>query len=232
VENIWELHISALGGKVLLDSINTILIEENAVEMSQHIVRRTQYKKKGGKIRIDRIEENSNRLIGSFCNDGAITWAWSMDYADELPIKVDDFRVGKGEAKPPLFYDHFVEYKEKGYHIELLGQILISGYSYHKIKISVSKNLDVFYFIDTKTNLIYKTMSMLTYQAGLSVSNYSYHIFSNYKSINGLMIPFTIDSRTVYNGAEKQIYISNYERVIINPKIDDKIFKCYPTIKE
>jgi hypothetical protein len=227
VEDIWSEHIKALGGHNLLDSISSVIVEQKTIDISGES-RKILYKKKGGKIRIDKMLNNEEKVIlSTICNDGETAWIWKANSKNTIPIKVDDSKIGGGaKTKPPLFYDHFVEYKQKGYKMELAGKDTIDSQAFYKIKISISEQLDIYYYINTQTYMIHKTISKINGRV-----NY-YTLFDNYKNIYGLMMPLFVESRYYQNSQDKIMYTDIIDKIVINPKIDDRIFKCYPSTKD
>lgn len=124
---------------------------------------------------------------------------------EELKSKVDDLDI----------QDAFIDYKGKGSTVEFLGKDEEDGNEYFKIKITSKNNNDKTYFIDTKTYLAYKMESM-TKQQGQDIKTVIK--FLDYQTIDfGIKMSFKSD---IGNG---QMLV--YKKVIINPTIDESIFK-------
>jgi len=110
------------------------------------------------------------------------------------------------------FGDLFVDYKEKGQKIELIGIEDIDGQKAQKIKMTSPNGIIRYVYLDARNFLNIKESykSKKKKEFGLEV------IFKDFRAIDGVMFPFYHDI-----GGEQTII----ERVETNVDIDDSIFK-------
>lgn len=114
-----------------------------------------------------------------------------------------------------------VNYKEKGNTVELVGSEDVEGTPAYKLKLTL-KSGDVRYiFIDKDSFLELKATAMMKREGNeMQIDSLS----GDYKEVNGLMMPFSIETR-VKDQVMSQITIDKIE---LDVPIDDAIFKMPP----
>ena len=112
------------------------------------------------------------------------------------------------------FESPFVDYKEKGYRIELIGTETTAGRRLHHLKVTSLKQRVQHCYLDADTGLEARIVSESP--AGLLEQE-----LSDYRDVDGIKVPFSI--RTLSAGVPMMSI--TVEKVEINPKIDDAIFK-------
>jgi len=118
------------------------------------------------------------------------------------------------------FEGQLINYKDKGSKIELIGKEDLEGSQVYNIKLTDKNNDITNYYIDADSYLIVKQNDKLKFDTK-EISSES--ILSNYKKVNGIMFPFSIESKSPDNpmGSAK-IAVDSIE---INFTADDNIFK-------
>jgi CubicO group peptidase (beta-lactamase class C family) len=113
------------------------------------------------------------------------------------------------------FGDLFVDYKQKGQQIELIGIEDMDGQKVHKLKITSHHGIIRYVYLDTENFLNVKESykSKNKKEFGLEV------MFKDFRAIDGVIFPFYHD----ITGEQTII-----ERIEINVDIDDSIFKMPP----
>lgn len=111
-----------------------------------------------------------------------------------------------------------VDYEKKGHTVELMGKEDVEGTEAYKLKVTL-KNDRVFYvYIDAENYLELKILTTIKRQG----NEYEVHSYSgNYKEINGIMFPHSIEDK-IGDAGNEQIVI---EKIELNTDIDDAIFK-------
>lgn len=108
-----------------------------------------------------------------------------------------------------------VDYKKKGYTIELVGLETLNNRKVHHLKVTDKNRQVQHYYLDATTGLETK-VSFQTDMGGTFEQE-----LSDFRDIEGIKIPFSI--RTLANGVlQGQITV---EKVEFNVKIDDAIFR-------
>lgn len=124
------------------------------------------------------------------------------------------------------FPDSFIDYKEKGYAVELLGKETIDGTETFKIKLTKEqvtidgkKEDDIsFYFFDTENFVPIAIQSEI--KSGPAKGMISETTMSDYDEVDGLYFPFSM-TQGVKGRPGAPITISKIE---LNPTVDDKEF--------
>jgi hypothetical protein len=103
-----------------------------------------------------------------------------------------------------------VDYKSKGYTIELLENEDVDGVDAIQLKINVAPHKTLFYFIDPSNYYIIRKKSV-TISNGQENTNTT--DFYNFKKTNeGVLFPYTFDNTT-------------YDSIVLNVPIDPQLFK-------
>lgn len=156
------------------------------------------------------------------------TTAWSTNFMTMKPEKMTTEQSDnmKDEA---MLQDPFIDYKGKGYKVELEGKETIEGTECHKIKLT-RKPIKVegkdeenvtYYFFSVADNVPILTRS--TIKQGQAKGMTQETSMSDYQEVNGLFMPFTITQKM--NG--QAVFSMTAEKIETNVAIDDKTF-AYP----
>ena len=154
------------------------------------------------------------------------TTLWNTNFMTQKAEKSDaetteNFKVNLGE-----FPDPFLNYKERGLKVELLGKETVDGTETFKIKLT-KKPIKVdgqsadnvsFYYFDTE-NFI-PLMQESEIKTGQMKGKVGQVKFSDYQEVEGLMMPFSM-SQGIKDLGSQVITITAIE---LNPKIEDAAF--------
>jgi len=113
----------------------------------------------------------------------------------------------------------FVDYKEKGHKIELVGKDTIDGKPVNHVRVTKKGGPPQDFFLDAETGLERKVSVSLQTPDGTSVSHVTE--FLDYRSVDGRMVPFT--TRQLQNG--NAVATVTLDRVEFNLPIDDSLFR-------
>jgi hypothetical protein len=111
-----------------------------------------------------------------------------------------------------------VDYQEKGHTVELIGKEDMEGTPVYKLKLTLKTGDVQYLYLDGGSFLLLKQTAKRKVQGTeMEVDVY----FSNYKSVNGLMIAHSTESKMRSQTAVQMIY----EKVEMDVAVDDSIFK-------
>jgi hypothetical protein len=114
---------------------------------------------------------------------------------------------------------NLMDYKSKGHSIELLGKEDLEGTEVYKLKLN-KKSGDVEYnYIDASTYLVIKSESIIKMQGQEAKSS---QMMSNYKAVDGLMFPFTIEQDNPMMGGNSSV---TFTSIVVNAPVDESKFK-------
>jgi len=173
----------------------------------------TIYMKRPEKIRVE-VTIQGNKMLQVF--DGQAGWSvapWSgsSDPQDMTPDEV------KGMKEQADFEGSLYNWKEKGHKVEWLGKQDMEGSNAYVIKVTrADENIET-YYIDDENFVPIKIKSITKIQGNETESE---AIPSNYKEVNGAMMPFSIENK--YKGQTvSHVVIDKYE---INGEVEDSLF--------
>lgn len=163
-----------------------------------------------------RVEVNvqGKQIVQAY--DGETAW-WinpfaSGDEPQKMPAEYAE-EMTKQEFQSP-----FLNYKEKGNTVELLGKKTIEGADTYEVKLT-KKNGDVEYHYFDSENFV-TIMVKTPVNNGPMKGQEAEMYFSDYQEVNGMMFPFFLESKMAGQTMQK-ISISAIE---INGKYEDAIF--------
>lgn len=160
--------------------------------------------------------------------DGETLWSHNFMTmkAEKSPKEAtDNFKLNVND-----FPDSFIDYKEKGYTVELMGKESIDGAEAFKIKlvkepitVDGKKEEDVsYYFFDVDNFVPIAVQSEI--KSGPMKGQVSETTMSDYQEVDGLYFPFSIKQGIKGKGGQP-VTITKIE---LNPTVDDAAFK-FPT---
>jgi hypothetical protein len=210
VEEIISKHVDAMGGREKIMTLKTALCTGtfttpgaapiNIVATKKHMV--------GSRIDITIEGTNNYRIITQ--KNG---WIFTPVQGDKEPRPLVDDQFKEGQTQLDL-HGPFVNYREKGIKISVLGKDTVNGFVCYKLR-AVYPNANVTDFsIDIKTNFIVKTSTKMFQFGALEDVATTY---SDYRqNADGYWFAYDI---TNPRGETK------YERIETNMPIAEKVFQ-------
>ena len=113
--------------------------------------------------------------------------------------------------------DDLVDYKAKGYKVELLGSEKVEDVDTWKLKLIKTDSSSETYFLDKKSMLKIKTSTMEK-EDGNEIETESF--YSDFREMNGIKFPFNVIEKV---GGEIIQEVA-FESIELNIKMDEKIF--------
>lgn len=151
---------------------------------------------------------------------------WSTNFMTMQAEKSDDETTANFKLEANDFPDAFIDYKEKGYTVELLGNETIDGAETFKIKLTKEpvtvdgneeKN-EVFYFFDTENFVPIALQTEVKSGPGKGMTQEI--TMSDYQEVDGLYFPFSM-TQGVKGQPSAPLTILSIE---LNPEVDLSVF--------
>jgi hypothetical protein len=219
VDEILEKYFEALGGKQKLEALK-------GVKMTGKL------NQGGMEIPLEIVQLSDGKQYATFSVQGMNLWQnvydgttlWSTNFMTMKPEKSDaetteNFKTSLGD-----FPDPFLNYKAKGYSIELVGKETVDGSETYKIKLT-RKPLTVdgkkeeniaFYYIDSENYVTLMVEQEI--KSGQMKGSISQSTMSDYQEVDGLLFPFSLTQGLKGQGSQP-LTITKIE---LNPTIDSK----------
>jgi len=159
--------------------------------------------------------------------DGSVLWRTNFQTMEPEKSEAETTENVKLDAND--FPDGLINYKTKGYLVELMGKEPVAGIEAFKVKLVKEpitidgKEYDdiTYYYFDSKTYLpIAKEFEM---KHGPIIGSTMVIVLGDYREIQGLLFPFSM-SQGVKDAPPQPLTVESIE---INPKINDEEF-VYP----
>jgi len=216
LDQIVQKHTAALGGADKLKAIQTVVITGGASLRDGQIGMPITIRiKRPALMRMD-MHLQERTFVESF--DGTTGWVINSFSGSNTPQKMSQEDAASALDNTDLFEGSLVDYKAKGSSLDLLGKEPVDDKSAYKLKITKKSGAVEFLYLDVGSFLPIKTSGKRK-QLGQEMDYESAP--SNYKAVNGVMIPFTI--RQKINGRDAMEL--NITQVDVNVPIDDSIFR-------
>jgi outer membrane lipoprotein-sorting protein len=159
------------------------------------------------------------RMVNAF--DGKSLWrsAGTMP-PEELPESQAAYAMQDAE-----FDSVFVDYKEKGHKIELVGRETLAGKPVYHLKVTKKGGPAQDYYLDAETGLEKQISTTTIDPRGTMVK--SVIEFSDYRDVDGRMVPFAIQQRVNGNVMSS----TTLGKVEFNVPVEDSVFRKPSTSK-
>lgn len=168
--------------------------------------------------RMVKMEFTIQGMTGTQAFDGTNGWMVMpfMGKKDPEAISGDMLEELEDQAD---FDGPFIDYAKKGNKVELLGQADVEGAPAYKLKLTRKEGNETTVYIDVETFLEVKMEARRKMQ-GQEIEGET--TLGNYREVEGLLIPFSIEIKPKGAPAGQTITI---EKAEINPTIEDAAFR-------
>ncbi|MDZ4683259.1 MAG: hypothetical protein SH848_20750 [Saprospiraceae bacterium] len=173
----------------------------------------TIYSARPNKQRVE-VSVQGKNIVQAY--DGIDPW-WINPFAgseepQKMPAEMSE------EMTKAKFESEFLNYKEKGHTVELVGKETVEGTETWQIKLT-KKNGDIeHHFFDAEYFVLIMTRTVIS--SGPMKGQNSEMYFSDYQEADGIMFPFFMESKIGGQSAQK-ITLKSVE---LNGKYDDAFF--------
>jgi len=216
IEEIYQKYADAMGGKSAWDAVQSMKATGYAT-MGGMDFAFTQTSKRTNKVLLEIIIQG---LTMKQVYDGTTAWMLNPFTGGKKPeiVGEDMARQFRNMAK---IGGELLNYAEYGSTIELLGKEDFEGTQVYKLKLVTSDGTEIIYFIDAEKYIDLKSISKTT-MSGKEIESTT--LYSNFKDVNGLKIPFTMDVKTKGGQAMGDGQIIRIDKTELNVEVDDAIF--------
>jgi outer membrane lipoprotein-sorting protein len=186
VDEILAEHFNAVGQEKLL-ATNTLTMKGKIIQ-GQFEIPFTSMQKRPMNFRSE-AEFQGMKMLSGF--DGTKGWSINpmMGSSDPQPMTEEQIDRMKIQADyDGLFYN----YKEKGYTVEFIGKETVDDIETYVLKLTRPNGDVVTSYIDAENYVLLKVKSKMKLQG---VNTETETIFSNYKYVNEILNPFSIETK-------------------------------------
>ena len=216
VDDIVASNLKSKGGVAKIKATNTVRMtgsvlarDMNGRDLSGTM---TIVAKRPNLMRRD-VTVNGQKITNAF--DGTSLWieVGTMP-AQELPGTQAAYARQDAE-----FDSVFLDYKEKGYVIELVGKEKLDGADVYRLKVAKQGAPPRDYYLDALTGLEKRIMVSVQSPDGAQVTSVTE--FSDYRTVEGCQVPFVLKQRQ----NDKLISTTTLDQIEFNVPIDDSYFR-------
>ena len=222
-DEIIDKYLENIGGKDKLESIKSLHIQASTKAQGMDLPIEI-YMTKDGKQLI--TAEIQGKKFVQVAFDGNTAWHTNfMNMKNEKMDKESTENLKRNSAGE--FISPFLNYKEKGYKVELLGKEEIEGTETYKIKLTQKPEIkdgkevpnESYYYFDTE-NYVPVVVETIIKDGPMKGAKFQ-QIFSDYQEVDGIYFPFSTMNK--FNGQTGQEV--KLTKIEINPEIDNSIFE-------
>lgn len=214
VDELIAKNVQARGGMDKMKAVNSIKVHGKMV-MGQGMEAPFTMMQKRPKM--TRTEFTIQGMTGMQVYDGKNGWMVMpfMGKKDPEAMTADQAQMldEQADMDGPL-----VDYKEKGNKVELVGKEQVEGADAYKLKVTLKSGQQRVIYLDAESGLEVKTEAKRTIR-GSEVDGETY--LSDYKEVNGLMMPFTMESGAKGQSMRQKMVIDSVET---NVALSDTLF--------
>lgn len=220
VDKILDTYFENIGGKEKLEALKGIKI---SAEVNQGMVIPLEiYKMKDGREMVSISIQGMTMKQGVF--DGKTLWNTNGMTMKAEKMSAEDTANHKLQIND--FPDPFLDYKTKGYSVELLGKETIDGAETFKVKLTQTpmtidgKKVDniSYYYFDTESFVPIAMQKEI--MSGPAKGMVSEVTFSDYQEVDGIYFAFAMTQGT--KGKPGQPI--TIKKIEINPEVTDEMF--------
>lgn len=221
-DDVVNSYFNNSGGKDKWASVKTIRMQ-GKIRMQSVDIPVTILQGANGKMKVSTFVNGTEFVQAAY--DG--TTAWSTNAVTKLPEKMseeDTYNIRQDASAD--FPDPFLNYKNKGYIVEVQGKEQVGNIEFVKVKLiknpqklnnQIREN-SVYYYMDAQSFVPLKSLSTLVKGPIRGITQEIE--YADYRKVDGLLFPFEMRYRM--NGQPGQtVFI---EKVTINSALDDKEF--------
>jgi outer membrane lipoprotein-sorting protein len=221
-DEIIAKHINAIGGMAKLTAVKSMrMTGKMTVGPGIEAPAIIEFKRPKNV----RMEITLQGMTAVQAYDGANAWQIMPFQGNKNPEAMGEDERKDMEEESDFVEGPLVNYKEKGHKVELLGKDKVEGSDAYKLKLTLKNGNIQTIYLDADTFLVVKTEGKRLVR-GTEVETESFS--GDYKEVEGLVIPFSLESGQKGSPQRQRITI---EKVEINPTVEDARFKM-PEVKK
>jgi outer membrane lipoprotein-sorting protein len=214
VDRLLGLHFEAKGGLERIKSIKTARMGGKLIMGPGNEAPFKMIFKRPSKIR---TEFTVQGMVGIQAYDGKSGWALMPFLGIDKPTPANETQMQSlrdtADLDGPL-----VDWRQKGSSLDYLGQEEVGGKKVHKLQITRKNGETRMIYLDSETYLLVRQESTANIQGRETEIE---TIFSDYKSVEGVWMPHSIENRTKGSAIGQKTVVYTVE---LNLEVPDEIF--------
>jgi hypothetical protein len=212
-DEIISKYVQAIGGKDLLTKITSVYTESTLDVMGmQGAVKTTTLNGKG--MRQD-MDISGSAMTTCYNDQGG--WSINPMAGSTTPEAMAEGQYNSGKDQIVIGAP-FINYTEKGYKAELVGNEAVGTINAVKIKLTPPDGNSSLYLFDPGTSYLIKSIQMMEMQ-GQMIDNET--TYSDYRQVEGFTAPYKLDSNMAGGQFQMSMTVSKIE---LNKPVNDSIF--------
>lgn len=213
VDDVVAKYVAARGGAEKMKALTTVTMTGTSVVGPGVTAPTVVRLKRPGATRVD-VTVMDKQFVQA--TNGTAAWGINPFDGSTGPqaMSAEDTKAANEEAD---FDGPLVDYKAKGNTIEVVGKEPVDGADAIKLKVTLKSGRVVFIYLDATTFLERKSVGTRKLQ-GTEVEVES--IASDYKPVEGVMFPFTVENKA--NGQTQ--FKMTVTSIDVNKPIEDSVF--------
>lgn len=212
LEDVLEAHFEAVGQDKLAKVKSIHMIGKMSV-MGMEIAMEIQQKRP--LMYYTKSTIKGMEIINGF--DGETAWMQNPMQSAGKAVKMPDEQAKQTLEQADM--DGLLhDYEEKGYKLVLVGEEEVEGTETYKLKLTKENGDEIDIFLDMDSYMMIKTKAKMD-MMGQEIEAETF--FSNYKMIDGVAIPTSIETKAGPQGAMTM----EFDEIEFNVEMDDEIFK-------
>lgn len=212
-DEIISKYVQAVGGKDLLSKITSVYTESTLAVMGMEgNVKTTNLNGKG--MRQD-MDISGATITTCYSDKGG--WSINPMAGGTSPEDMPEGQYNSGKEQIVIGAP-FINYAEKGYTAELVGNEAVGAINAFKVKLTGSDGKSTVYFFDPATSYMIKTIQTMDMQGQETDNEITY---SDYRQVEGYALPYKIDMNIA--GGQFQMGMT-VTKVELNKPVDETIF--------
>ena len=181
-DEIVTKYLNSIGGaakwKALTSTKSTITLNQSGFDIPGYIVADSKNRERF------QLEFQGMKMIQAF--DGTTAWGMNGFQGQTAPAKLEgDQALAASDVE---FLDEFIDYKKRGYSVELEGEKDLEGTACYALKLIKKEGDESIHYFDKESGL--KIGELQTNQGQESLS-----LFSDYTETEGLKVPSKISQK-------------------------------------
>lgn len=198
-KEIMEKNIQLTGGLIQWKSLNTILLEGKVILGLKEEYPVKIYQSRPNLTKTIVVVGKKEEVVEGY--DGKKGYA--MNYATNKLQEYPNY-------KPESFDTDFIDYEQKGFTAEVLGEEKVGNRDTYKVELTKNVNKTIYYF-DKETFLLLK-----------EEKRDETILYSDYKKVGRLMMPHRLEASSPKKDGD---YVMIINKIELNKAFDDKTFK-------
>lgn len=183
LDEIIKNNLEAKGGIEKINAFKTGKVTGKMMTQTFEIPY-TMWFKKPNQVKMEMVFQGANMMMAY---DGNIAWQISPFTGSTDARELTGEQAGQVKEMGEIMDEPFIDYREKGHKIALMGKEDLEGTEVFKLKVTRKDGQEIYYFIDTEAFFERKTSTTKKKQDGTEIKIDT--TYGDFKPVAGVMIP-------------------------------------------